>query len=184
MEILTPASSRASRFGLGIGIVLGLVIGIRPAQAELPCQAPPEAVRIELAAQTLDGTKTDLEALRGHPVLIDVWATWCAACRTTLVAANNLAQTNVAPALTVIGLSVDRDPEDARAWLAEALPQAALLGWQANPSETFAALNIRALPATVLLDDQGRVLAKHEGTDTAELEALLTHARHCGQHPG
>jgi len=32
----------------------------------------------------LDGTTTKLSTLRGRPILLNFWATWCAACRTAL----------------------------------------------------------------------------------------------------
>lgn len=139
---------------------------------------------MQLKARTLAGASTGMAELRGRPVLIDVWATWCSACRTNLIAANELAGSKTAPELVVVGLSVDHDPDEARRWLEEALPERNLQGWQANPSATFTALNIRALPATVLLDAEGRILAKHEGTDAEELSTLLAHARSCGKHPG
>lgn len=187
MEVLRTTGPRAVSGAKAILITIGLVIGLRtplPAHAEMLCQANLEAAPVELEAHTLDGDEISLKTLRGQPVLIDVWATWCSACRTNLIAANDLAATNQAPDLAVIGLSVDHDREDARAWLEEALPGRALRGWQANPSKTFAALDIRALPAAVLLDAGGRVLARHEGSDASELEAFLAHARQCGQKSG
>jgi thiol-disulfide isomerase/thioredoxin len=188
MEILTRTGIRAHRIWWAIFVVICLAgsaaaeNGARAAAA--PCRPQPDTEPVMLAAQTLDGASTDLAALRGRPVLIDVWATWCSACRTTLVAVNDLAANPSTSDLVVVGLSVDRNLEDARVWLQETLGKPALLGWQANPSEAFAALDIRALPATVLLDAKGRFVARHEGSDPAELEELLTQARACGQTSG
>lgn len=187
MEILTRTAIPVHRIWWAILVVLclaGSAGAEDPAAAAAPCGPQPDSEPAMLAAQTLDGASTDLGDLRGSPVLIDVWATWCSACRTTLVAVNNLAANPSASDLVVVGLSVDRNLEDARLWLQETLGKPALLGWQANPSEAFAALDIRALPATVLLDAEGRFVARHEGSDPAELEELLTRARACGQTSG
>ena len=187
MEILTRTGIRVHRTWWAIFVVLclaGSAGAEDAAEADAPCRPQPDTEPVKLAAQTLEGASTDLAALRGRPVLIDVWATWCSACRTTLVAVNNLAANPSTSDLVVVGLSVDRNLEDARVWLQETLGKPALIGWQANPSEAFAALDIRALPATVLLDAEGRFVARHEGSDPAELEELLTQARACGQTSG
>ena len=183
MEILSQRTIRRSGYWLAILTPLA-VFGTSRAPAASPCPAAANTDPVELDATTLAGKETSLAALRGQAVLIDVWATWCSACRTNLIAANKLADGNQAGNLVVVGLSVDRDLEDARRWLQETLPETALRGWQANPSETFAALDIRALPATVLLDAQGRIIARHEGSEAAGLNELLAQARACGQTPG
>ena len=183
MEILNQQKFRRSGYWFAILIAL-TALETSKAPAATPCPAAANTAPVELDATTLAGKPTSIATLRGQAVLIDVWATWCSACRTTLIAANKLADGNQAGNLAVVGLSVDRDLEDARRWLQETLPETALRGWQANPSETFAALDIRALPATVLLDAQGRIIARHEGSEATGLNELLAQARACGQTSG
>ena len=58
-------------------------------------------------ALSLDGGPATLEALRGKPVLMNVWATWCVPCRNEMPALEALHQKYRAAGLTVIGVSVD-----------------------------------------------------------------------------
>ena len=172
MEILKPVV---------FGLLLLVGSGAAPAAADLSCFADSNAPVIDLRTETLRGEPMQHKQHRGAPVLIDVWATWCGACQETLTAVNALAASPATTDLAVVGLSIDRNPADAIAWLTQALPERKLLDWRANPSPTFSALDIRALPATLLLDAHGAVLARHEGTESNTLAALLDLARHCGQ---
>jgi thiol-disulfide isomerase/thioredoxin len=54
----------------------------------------------------LDGTTTELSALRGRPILLNFWATWCAACRTELPHLDRLQKQNAG--LHVLAVSEDQ----------------------------------------------------------------------------
>jgi thiol-disulfide isomerase/thioredoxin len=56
----------------------------------------------------LDGSTRDLTTLRGKVVLLNFWATWCAACRTELPILDRLQATMADTGLQVIAVSVDR----------------------------------------------------------------------------
>jgi thiol-disulfide isomerase/thioredoxin len=55
----------------------------------------------------LSGGTTELSFLRGKPVLLNFWATWCPACRTELPILDRLQKQN-AERLHVLAVSVDR----------------------------------------------------------------------------
>lgn len=65
---------------------------------------------------SLDGETFSLEGLRGTPVVLNVWATWCRPClaeHPNLLEAADRYQGRVA----FFGLSYDDDEDDARGWL-------------------------------------------------------------------
>lgn len=65
----------------------------------------------------LDGVEHDLEALRGTPVVLNVWASWCRPC---LAEHPNLLQAadRYRGRVAFFGLSYDEDKDVARGWLA------------------------------------------------------------------
>ena len=57
----------------------------------------------------LDGKTIDLASLRGKPVLLNFWATWCAACRTELPILNRLYEERGRAGLHIIAVAEDSD---------------------------------------------------------------------------
>ncbi len=56
----------------------------------------------------LDGKTTELVSLRGKPILLNFWATWCAACRTELPILDRVYQDSRRAGLHVVAVSEDR----------------------------------------------------------------------------
>jgi thiol-disulfide isomerase/thioredoxin len=56
----------------------------------------------------VDGKTIDLLSLRGRPVLVNFWASWCAACRLELPILDRLYEENRAADLQVVAISEDR----------------------------------------------------------------------------
>lgn len=55
----------------------------------------------------LEGKTTDLSSLRGRPILVNFWATWCAACRTELPILDRLSEIGSRTGLQVVAVSTD-----------------------------------------------------------------------------
>jgi thiol-disulfide isomerase/thioredoxin len=101
-----------------------------------------------------DGKKTNLAAFKGKPVLLNLWATWCAPCVREMPALDRLAQREGAK-LQV--LTVSQDLEGA----AKVTPYFQKAGFKAlqpwlDPDVGLSTHYGVNLPTTVLYDAQGR----------------------------
>ena len=63
---------------------------------------------LDFSARALAGGKISLSQYRGHPVIVDFWATWCAPCRKQIPELNALYKRyNKSRGLVVLGVSCD-----------------------------------------------------------------------------
>jgi thiol-disulfide isomerase/thioredoxin len=116
--------------------------------------------------------------LRGRVVLVNFWATWCAPCKVEIPWFNEFQTRYRDQGLTVVGIALDDE-----GWAAvRPFATQQQIGYPvavANDAVTSAFGGITALPATFIVDRQGRVGATHIGlVERAEyereIEALLT----------
>ncbi len=65
------------------------------------------------------GTPLTLSKLRGRPVVLNIWASWCAPCRDEAPIIEDLQRRYGSRGVVVLGVNSEDDPGDARAFLAE-----------------------------------------------------------------
>jgi len=58
----------------------------------------------------LSGATVRLESFRGHPVLLDFWATWCGPCRMSIPLVQSFYMRHKDEGVVVLGLNMDDDP--------------------------------------------------------------------------
>jgi thiol-disulfide isomerase/thioredoxin len=144
-----------------------------------PGQADPVAANLATVNQLLDGGQETLDGklseLRGHPVVVNQWASWCPPCRDELPFFNQSAKAHAATGdVAFLGLNYLDDRDAAESYLGEvpiAFPSIS------DPDGKLAAAlgGGRANPSTMLLDRSGSVAFVHVGAyaDRAALEAEI-----------
>jgi len=156
-----------------------LVIGLNNVETVRDVPSPlinKPAPQFDLPLLLQEGRLTDQDLL-GHVTLVNVWASWCFACRQEHEAVKHLARNGV----RIIGLNYKDETEDAKNWLAR-------LG---NPYTSIAVdydgrsaidWGVYGAPETFLVDEQGFVLYKAIGpiNSPKNIEGLLEAANKSG----
>jgi cytochrome c biogenesis protein CcmG, thiol:disulfide interchange protein DsbE len=120
----------------------------------------------------LDGNKVRLADLRGSPVIVNFWASWCGPCVDEFPLLRAAVEEHVDDGLVVLGIVYQDRSEAARAFMERNGGS-----WQAlmDPDERVAtAYNIFGPPESYFIGRDGRIVARHFGQFTAEsLEAKV-----------
>jgi peroxiredoxin len=119
-----------------------------------------EAPEINLPSP--DGKEIALSSLRGKVVLIDFWASWCGPCRKEMPNVVMAYQKYKDKGFEIYGVSLDQDKsrwveaiqKDGITW-----PQVSdLKHWSSEAAKLY---NVQGIPYTVLLDKDGKIIAKN-----------------------
>jgi len=105
-----------------------------------------------------DGTPIDVDELRGSPVLLAGWATWCVPCERELPMLDAFADTETSEGIEIVAVNVDRaDVSDAD--LASMLDRldVDLPVWRDVDQSFLASYEGAMMPYSVLLDRDGAV---------------------------
>ncbi len=122
-----------------------------------------------LSFERLDGTTLAMRSLRGKPLLLNFWATWCAPCVTELPLIDAFAREH-AGRWQVLALAVDR-PDPVRRFAAERALQLpmALAGIEGLDLSRSLGNKGAALPFTIVFDGRGRLVVRRLGVLDADL---------------
>lgn len=103
-----------------------------------------------------------LSALRGKVVLIDFWASWCGPCRKEMPNVKRVYEKYKKKGFEIYGVSLDKEKDgwveaiakDGLTW-----PQVSdLKFWQSEAAQAYA---VQAIPFTVLVGKDGKIIAKN-----------------------
>ena len=114
-----------------------------------------------------------MSALRGHPVILDFWATWCGPCQAEAPIVNGIAQRFKDKGLVVVGVNTSEAPGHAAPWVKA---HGITFPIAYDPDVVAPKYGIENLPSLVLISKEGKVLAVRGATTEDELERLVTSA--------
>lgn len=157
MPFLVELASKFEKERAGNSQFEAFVQSVRKLQVVSAGAAAPD-----ISLNTPDGKTIKLSSLRGKYVLIDFWASWCGPCRkenpNVVRMYNKFKNKN----FEIFGVSLDDNKQkwtgaiaqDGLGWM----HVSDLKGWQ---SQGAALYSVTAIPATFLIDKEGKIIAKN-----------------------
>ncbi|MFC1403416.1 MULTISPECIES: TlpA disulfide reductase family protein [Streptacidiphilus] len=133
---------------------------------------------LDLSGTTLDGKKFDLTGYRGKVVILNIWGSWCSACRAEADGLAAAAGADAAQGVQFVGVDT-RDPQTAqpKAFVADhgiAYPNLYDPSGSLLLSFPRGALDPQFIPDTFVLDRQGRIAARAlKAVSASELNRML-----------
>ncbi len=167
------------RLGL---IVLILLAALQPAFAgggTVKVHETPRAASPTANFQADDGTRRTLNDFKGQAVVLDLWATWCLPCRTEFPDFDRLQERRGAEGVVVVPVSLDRKGWPAVDKFYTDTGVKHLKRYLDDERTLIETLGVRGLPTTLILDREGREIARIEGSldwSSAQADALLERA--------
>ena len=173
-----PAKRRSGLVVLAVVGILSLILWFvtrdqgHEALQNFQIHEQPAAVRdigfLDAAAQRLR-----LSSFAGKFVLLNLWATWCTPCRREMPTLDRLQAVLGGPGFEVVALSIDRQGLDAVAPFYAALDLNNLAMYADPSAASQRALHVFGIPTTLLIDRQGREIARLVGPATWDSPAII-----------
>ena len=143
------------RYGRYTRTALIALVAIQPVAAGTSrAAARPDLARLP-AILTDSGAAMPVAALRGKPVLVNFWASWCIPCRAELPSLDRLAAKR--GDLVIVAVSVDADRREAEKAYAGRYPHLRLGYAPIGAVQAYGALGI---PYSVVFDRHGNEVAR------------------------
>lgn len=153
---------------LFLGLVVFLAIGLGRDPHEVPSpliNKPAPALQL---SQLADPSKTfSAEQMRGKVWLLNVWASWCIACREEHTMLLEIARSGEVP---IYGLNYKDQPADALAWLRD-LGDPYVLSVSDLDGRIGIDYGVYGAPETFLIDRNGMIRFKQIGPITPDVWA-------------
>lgn len=116
------------------------------------------------------GNTVSLAQLQGEVVYVDFWASWCGPCRKSLPLYEQMAQELGETGFRIVAINLDEEREDAERFLAmHPVSYTVLLDPAGESAETW---QIKAMPSSFLVDQNGNVARSWSGFKESHLEEI------------
>lgn len=152
-------------FGLFAVLVVFLAVGLTLDPREVPSPLIDKpAPAFELPTLHNSAATFAPADMKGKVWLLNVWASWCTACRAEHQVINELADSGE---VSIVGLNYKDQPDDARNWL-DRLGNPYLASVSDPEGRAGLDWGVYGVPETFVIDRQGRIRHKQIGPVTKE----------------
>lgn len=132
---------------------------------------PAPAFSLPVLTKGEKGSRLALEDLKGSPVLIDFWATWCGACGMQSPIVDRIARKYADRGLKVVGINVIEDDHNAAIRMADKWAFPVVLDDTGLVQRTY---DVKSLPTLILIDKEGRIVKTTHGlVDESSLDKMV-----------
>jgi thiol-disulfide isomerase/thioredoxin len=94
-----------------------------------------------------------LKTLRGKPVVVEFWATWCGPCRKTIPHLAELHKKYKDSGLVIVGLT--DEPKDKVEEFTKKIEMPYVVGYGSNTSDDY---NVKAIPQAFVVNAEGKIV--------------------------
>jgi thiol-disulfide isomerase/thioredoxin len=110
-----------------------------------------------------------LSKLKGKYVLLDFWASWCAPCRSANQHLKKMQQTYKNKGFEVVSFSIDeKEKEWKKAVDRDIINWISLIDYAGWKSKTAVLYDVQTIPASFLIDPEGKIIAKNLSPEELE----------------
>lgn len=130
---------------------------------------------VPIQKKDMNGMPVNLETLKGKYVLLDFWGSWCGPCRQGHPHLKDLYSRYKSKGFEIVGIAQEQRSsleENKKTWL-EAIEKDGIPWIQVLNNEGISAFDavkaygITAFPTKILLDKEGKIIARYVGDDEA-----------------
>lgn len=138
---------------------------VNPVSAQEP--ATTQAAEFDLPGKQAN---VKLSASKGKLVYLDFWASWCGPCKQSFPWMNAMQEKYKTQGFEIIGVNLDSDTKDAQKFLAST-PANFTVAFD-DKGNTPKAYNVKGMPTSFLIDQDGKVIYQHTGFNAADRDKL------------
>lgn len=143
-----------------VGLLALVTWGLMANHSQVGTVAVPGAAARDFSLGLFDGTQFTLSGVRGKPVLVNFWGSWCAPCRDEAPALNR-AWERYGDRVAFVGIDIWDNERSARAYLAEV--GARYPSGPDRSGELAIEYGVSGVPESLFIARDGRIARKYVG---------------------